>query len=72
MDAELIERLAREAGLHPFPRRLLSHFAALVAEECAKMVEERQVAPNAGYIEDAGDLLDGIAAAIRAKFTSPR
>jgi len=77
MDADLIERLARDAGVteagisQPGAMRALKRFAAAVGEECAKVCEEEAV--DAASTGDSGDeaynaALTHAAAAIRAKF----
>lgn len=72
MDKELIERLAREAGMVAMPQdaeqtiycislRQQAAFAALIAEECARAAHEAPV-------DDYGHGRADAAAAIRAKF----
>lgn len=76
-----IERLAKEAGITICPNwgtvladvHRLAKFAALCAEECAKVVEpdaEHRKDARYGYLggEEGVELLDLAAAAIRAKF----
>jgi len=69
MDKELIERLAREAGVEAVgywtsEPQGLERFAALIAEECAKIVETAS-----DYLQNS--TFDGAAAAIRATFATP-
>ena len=88
MDADLIERLAREAGakedgagqggayrelvlcasLEPGDARLraFKHFAALIAEECAKVCDDMR--DRREFPEGWGAVSEACAAAIRAKF----
>lgn len=78
MSTDLIERLAREAGLREEGYKSLAHekalarFAALVAEECAKEFDE--MADDADAEHERSTLVkyyDERAAAIRAKFPKP-
>lgn len=83
MDKELIERLAREAGFDTDDGQItmphhhadgpanershLERFAALVAEECAKVVEKGKVTFAESYFE-INERLGDAAAAIRENF----
>jgi hypothetical protein len=72
MSEELIERLACEAQLVGDPRvdkRVMAaarHFAALIAEECAKVIENREHE----RLYEACDYSEAVTTAIRAKFAA--
>lgn len=78
MTTELIERLAREAGfvdyelddgtLRSFDLRY-ARFAALVAEHCAQIADERQ---NESHFDAASDHLAAVASLQRAAFPMPK
>lgn len=82
-DPDLIERLAREAGGRleswmtnpPKPAHwhltpdAMRRLVALVAEECAKAVEQHDIESD-GYVETA-NVLKSAARGIRAKFKEP-
>ena len=85
-DTDIVTRLAREAGLEVsdlppehqawglYARVHLARFAALVAEECAKVCDNN-VPPIERYQEQraAGNTARDCAAAIRARFVhSPK
>lgn len=79
MDKELIERLAKEAGIHFHPgwgtaftgNVQLAKLIALVAEECIKDAEYFKRRPDGSTFRGTTDsVIDLIAAAIRAKFPS--
>ena len=68
MDKELIERLAREADKHGGfhgPRARDERFAALVAEECAKLADHKS---SDWHQHDGKYACEDVANGIRAKF----
>ena len=69
MDAELVSRLARDAGLEGYPDEL-ERFARMVAEECAKVVDEQAARWRIVEHNEARRTADECAAAIRAKFVA--